>query len=106
MFINKYMHIGTDEFGKDFPGFDKQKETAEKFRAFMARVMLDAWYNGYADPKEMMKLGFKINSIPDGMVYIVPAAGYYYDYLNTAWMYENWSPSRVGNCSLKRATPL
>ena len=110
VFTSRYMHIGTDEFGKDYPGFDKKKETAEKFRGFMDHyirlvegygktpwvwgslstapgetpiktegVMLDAWYNGYADPKEMVKLGFKINSIPDGMVYIVPNAGYYHD---------------------------
>lgn len=128
VFTGRYMHIGTDEFGKDYPGFDKQRETAEQFRGFMDHyirlvesygktpwvwgslstapgetpiktqgVMLDAWYNGYADPKEMVKLGFKINSIPDGMVYIVPAAGYYYDYLNTDWLYNNWTPAKVGN---------
>lgn len=127
VFIGEYMHIGTDEFGKDYPGFDKKKETAEKFRSFMDHyirlvesygkkpwvwgslstapgetpiktegVMLDAWYNGYADPREMVKLGFRLNSIPDGMVYIVPAAGYYHDYLNTRWLYENWTPARIG----------
>ncbi len=136
VFVNDYMHIGTDEFGKDFPGFDKQKETAERFRAFMDHyirlvesygkkpwvwgslstapgetpiktegVMLDAWYNGYADPKEMVKLGFKINSIPDGMVYIVPAAGYYYDYLNNEWLYDNWTPARVGNVQFDEQDP-
>lgn len=136
VFVNDYMHIGTDEFGKDFPGFDKQKETAEKFRAFMDHyirlvesygkkpwvwgslstapgetpiktegVMLDAWYNGYADPKEMVKLGFKLNSIPDGMVYIVPAAGYYYDYLNNEWLYQNWTPARVGDVVFEEKDP-
>ena len=136
VFVNEYMHIGTDEFGKDFPGFDKQKETAEKFRGFMDHyirlvegygkkpwvwgslstapgetpiktegVMLDAWYNGYADPKEMVKLGFKLNSIPDGMVYIVPAAGYYYDYLNTDWLYNNWTPAKVGNVDFEEQDP-
>ena len=59
--------------------------------------MLDAWYNGYADPKEIAALGFKINSIPDGMVYIVPNAGYYHDYLNTEWLYKEWTPARVGS---------
>lgn len=136
VFVNKYMHIGTDEFGKDYPGFDKKKETAEKFRAFMDHyirlvesygkkpwvwgslstapgetpiktegVMLDAWYNGYADPKEMVKMGFRLNSIPDGMVYIVPAAGYYYDYLNTKWLYENWTPARVGDVQFEEQDP-
>ncbi|MCM1483070.1 MAG: family 20 glycosylhydrolase [Muribaculaceae bacterium] len=136
VFINEYVHIGTDEFGKDYKGFDKKKETAEKFRAFMDHyirlvesygkkpwvwgslstapgetpiktegVMLDAWYNGYADPKEMIKLGFKLNSIPDGMVYIVPAAGYYQDYLNTEWLYNNWTPARVGNVQFEEKDP-
>lgn len=44
---------------------------------------MSAWYNGYANPKEMVKQGYKLISIPDGLLYIVPAAGYYYDYLNT-----------------------
>lgn len=136
VFVNEYVHIGTDEFGKDFPGFENKKETTEKFRSFMDHyirliegygkkpwvwgslstapgetpiktegVMLDAWYNGYADPKEMVKLGFKINSIPDGMVYIVPNAGYYHDYLNTKWLYENWTPARVGNVQFDEKDP-
>ncbi|MDE6460084.1 MAG: family 20 glycosylhydrolase [Paramuribaculum sp.] len=136
VFVNEYVHIGTDEFGKDYKGFENKKETTEKFRSFMDHyirlvegygkkpwvwgslstapgetpiktegVMLDAWYNGYADPKEMVKLGFKINSIPDGMVYIVPNAGYYHDYLNTKWLYENWTPARVGNVQFDEKDP-
>lgn len=127
VFVGDYVHIGTDEFGKDYKGFDNKKETCEKFRSFMDHyirfieshgkkpwvwgslstapgetpiktegVMLDAWYNGYADPKEMLKLGFKINSIPDRYVYIVPMAGYYYDYLNTQYLYDKWTPADVG----------
>ena len=42
-------------------------------------VIMNAWYNGYADPKEMIKQGYHLISIPDGLVYIVPQAGYYYD---------------------------
>lgn len=136
VFIGPNMHIGTDEFGKDYPGFDKRQETIEKFRAFAdhyiklvesygkqpwvwgslsnARgetpvktqgVILDAWYNGYAEPKEMIELGFKLNSIPDGMVYIVPGAGYYHDYLNTKWLYENWTPAKVGNVQFEEKDP-
>lgn len=136
VFVNDYVHIGTDEFGKDYKGFENKKETTEKFRSFMDHyirliegygkkpwvwgslstapgetpiktegVMLDAWYNGYADPKEMVKLGFKINSIPDGMVYIVPNTGYYHDYLNTKWLYENWTPARVGNVQFDEQDP-
>lgn len=59
-------------------------------------VILSAWYNGYAQPKEMAKQGYKLISIPDGMVYIVPAAGYYYDYLNTEMLYNKWTPAHIG----------
>lgn len=127
VFEGRYVHIGTDEFGKDYPGFDKKQQTIERFRAFADHYIrlvesygkepwvwgslsnarsetpvktqglrLDCWYNGYAEPREMVALGCRINSIPDGMVYIVPMAGYYYDYLNTEWLYNEWTPANVG----------
>lgn len=60
-------------------------------------VVMSTWYNGYADPVEMKKLGYQQISIPDGWVYIVPAAGYYYDYLNCKFLYENWTPAHIGD---------
>lgn len=60
-------------------------------------VIMSAWYNGYAQPREMVKQGYKLISIPDGMVYIVPAAGYYYDYLDTKELYEGWTPAHIGD---------
>lgn len=59
-------------------------------------VLMDCWYNGYADPREMKRQGYKLVSIPDGLVYIVPAAGYYYDYLNCKYLYDNWTPAVIG----------
>lgn len=59
-------------------------------------VVMNAWYNGYADPKQMADDGYKLISVPDGLLYIVPAAGYYYDYLNTKHLYNNWEPTTVG----------
>ena len=41
-------------------------------------VIMSAWYNGYANPKDMIEQGYKLISIPDGLVYIVPAAGTMY----------------------------
>ena len=60
-------------------------------------VLMNAWYNGYADPVQMAKDGYRLISIPDGLVYIVPAAGYYHDYLNEKHLYENWTPAHVGD---------
>lgn len=59
-------------------------------------VVMNCWYNGYANPTDMQKQGYQLISIPDGMVYIVPAAGYYYDYLNCQYLYDNWTPTTIG----------
>lgn len=66
---------------------------------------MSAWYNGYANPKDMIEQGYKLISIPDGLVYIVPAAGYYYDYLNTKYLYENWTPVQIGKAVFPEKDP-
>ena len=68
-------------------------------------VIMNLWYNGYADPKEMVEQGYKLISMPDGLLYIVPAAGYYYDYLNTKYLYEKWTPAHVGNVVFEEQDP-
>ena len=60
-------------------------------------VLMNCWYNGYAEPDSMRSLGYQLVSIPDGLVYIVPKAGYYYDYLNCEYLYANWTPAIIGN---------
>ncbi len=60
-------------------------------------VIMSLWSNDYAVPDSMLKLGYKCISIPDGLTYIVPHAGYYYDYLNHQYLYEHWTPNIVGN---------
>ena len=69
-------------------------------------VMMSMWYNGYADPREMHKQGFEMISIPDGWVYIVPAAGYYSDYLNRKRLYQHWEPAYIGKEHFKHQDPL
>lgn len=59
-------------------------------------VLMDMWYNGYAEPDSMKQLGYQMVSIQDSWVYIVPAAGYYYDYLNTQMLYNKWTPANIG----------
>ena len=68
-------------------------------------VLMSAWYNGYADPAEMMKQGYQLISIPDGLLYIVPAAGYYYDYLNTEKLYQEWTPVQIGKAVFEEHHP-
>lgn len=59
-------------------------------------VVMNVWHNPYAQPREMKKLGYEMISIPDGLVYIVPNAGYYHDYLNCEYLYGNWTPAVIG----------
>ena len=68
-------------------------------------VLMYEWYNGYSDPTEMMKLGYDVVSIPDGWTYIVPAAGYYYDFLNHENLYKNWTPAVIGNQTFPEKHP-
>ncbi len=68
-------------------------------------VLMYEWYNGYADPTDMMKLGYDVVSIPDGWTYIVPAAGYYYDFLNHENLYKNWTPAVIGNQTFPEKHP-
>lgn len=68
-------------------------------------VVMDIWYNGYANPKDMKEQGYQMVCIPDGYVYIVPAAGYYYDYLNDRYLYERWTPAQIGNVKFEEKDP-
>ena len=68
-------------------------------------VLMHLWSNGYANPKEMAELGYKLISIPDGLVYIVPAAGYYYDYLNIRHLYDNWTPANINGVIFPEKDP-
>lgn len=68
-------------------------------------VLMYCWYNGYADPDSMYQLGYQLLSIPDGMTYIVPAAGYYYDYLNIPYLYKKWTPAQIGSKRFEERDP-
>ncbi len=55
-------------------------------------VVVDVWNNIWANPVEMVKQGFSIINSNDDLLYIVPKAGYYHDYLDTRLLYEKWEP--------------
>lgn len=130
VFVGKRVHIGTDEYsnakkdvGRKIPcfhrplhpfveGFGKQAvvwgalshakgDTPVKSE----NVVMNAWYNGYADPATMIKDGYQLISIPDGLVYIVPKAGYYYDYLNEPYLYKEWTPAHIGKAVFDEKHP-
>ncbi len=58
-------------------------------------VMMEMWYNRYANPKDMKALGYQMITVPSRQVYLVPAAGYYFDYLNCKMLYETWTPANI-----------
>lgn len=122
VFRGKRVNIGTDEYSnKDKKVVEQFRAFTDHYIKFVEKygkqacawgalthaqgdtpvkvdnVILNLWYNNYAQPREMKKLGYKMISIPDGLVYIVPQAGYYNDYLNCQYLYENWTPAIIGN---------
>ena len=56
-------------------------------------VQMNVWSTGWANPTNMYNEGFELINTIDGQLYMVPAAGYYYDYLNTQNLYNNWVPN-------------
>ena len=121
VFRGKRVHIGTDEYSnKDPKVVEKFREFTDRYIRYVEsfgkqacvwgalthakgetpvkseNVIMSAWYNGYAEPRDMVKQGYKLISIPDDLTYIVPQAGYYYDYLNCEYLYNNWTPAHVG----------
>lgn len=121
VFVNEYVHIGTDEYSnKDQAVVEKFRyftdyyiKEVEKYGKKAALwgalthakgetpvkvedVLMNCWYNGYAEPRDMIALGYDVISIPDELIYIVPAAGYYLDYLDIKHLYENWTPAVIG----------
>lgn len=121
VFTGKRVHVGTDEYSnKNKEVVEKFRAFTDHYIRFVEgfgkqacvwgalthangstpvkskNILMNAWYNGYADPKEMIKQGYNLISTPDGLLYIVPEAGYYYNYLNTEYLYKNWTPAVIG----------
>lgn len=60
-------------------------------------VQLNIWNTGYANPQDMYDLGYDLINTLEGPNYIVPAAGYYNDYINAQSIYNTWKPNVIGN---------
>ena len=122
VFRGKRVHIGTDEysnkdqavvekfryftdryikyvesFGKQALVWGQQTHAKGKTPIKVKDVLMYAWSNDYSQPKEMIDLGYDLVSIPDRYLYIVPKAGYYYDYLNTEHLYKQWTPANIND---------
>jgi len=127
VFAGPNVHVGTDEYskaeaeafraytdtmfktikamGKNVRAWGALSHAQGKTPVDSAGVTLDIWNNPFHQPLQAIDEGFNIISVPDGIVYIVPAAGYYYDYLNIQGLYNNWTPAQIGNVTLPAAHP-
>lgn len=121
VFVGPRVHIGTDEYSnKDPEVVEKFRYFTDRYIKYVESfgkqacvwgalthangntpvksegVIMSEWYNGYAQPRDMKAQGYDMISIPDGWTYLVPGAGYYYDYLDIKDLYENWTPAHIG----------
>src|SRR5713226_1081510 len=56
-------------------------------------IVTDVWDTRWANPLATVKQGFQIINANDNILYIVPKAGYFHDYLDTKLLYEQWEPN-------------
>ncbi|MCQ2550534.1 MAG: family 20 glycosylhydrolase [Lachnospiraceae bacterium] len=103
-FTNRYINY-VESFGKQACVWGALTHAKGETPVKVKNVIMSAWYNGYAQPKDMKKLGYDLISIPDGWVYIVPAAGYYYDYLDIENLYKEWTPAHIGEEVFEEGDP-
>lgn len=103
------VHIGADEYNASSEAYRKfvndmlkfVEDTGRKARvwgSFTAAaqgddidaegVQINLWNFGYANMDKMYEDGFDLINCNDGNYYIVPNAGYYYDYLSDGTMYN------------------
>lgn len=103
------VHIGADEYNASSQAYRKfvndmidfVEETGRQARvwgSFTAAaqgddidaegVQINLWNFGYANMDKMYEDGFDLINCNDGNYYIVPNAGYYYDYLGDGTMYN------------------
>lgn len=126
VFRSKYVHVGTDEYSnKDQNVVEKFRAFTDHYIRLVEKygrkavvwgqqshakgttpikvkdVLMYSWSNDYSKPDEMMKLGYQLVSVPDRSVYIVPKAGYYYDYLNTKALYNEWTPAHINGMTFE-----
>lgn len=118
VFRDKTVHVGADEYKGPTEAYRAYVDTMLGYvqeKGHKARVWgsltekqgttpvrsegveMNVWNCGYSDPSDMYEDGYDIINTDDGQVYIVPAAGYYGDYLNIANLYKNYEPNKFCN---------
>lgn len=128
VFIGPDLHIGTDEYDKRES--EKYREFTDRYLKYVEQlgknprmwgglrwlkgetpvkadnVVVNAWSYDWVDPVKSLEDGYQLISTCDSWLYIVPAAGYYRDMLDSEWLYKNWCPEMVNSKeTLPKGTP-
>lgn len=94
-----------EKYGKQACLWGALSRSRGKTPVKVENVLMYGWNNRYANPEEMMKLGYDMLSIHDRTIYIVPAAGYYYDFMDCKRLYDTWTPASIGNYTFEEKHP-
>lgn len=106
------VHIGTDEYPGDAEKFRQYINTYNSYlksKGKKARmwgslsgmggttpvatdISVNLWNNGWQDPVWSVNQGYDVINTNDSLLYIVPRASYYHDYLDTKQLYRQWEP--------------
>lgn len=121
VFSGRYVSIGTDEYSNENQEVVEQfRAYTDHYISFVEsfgknvwmwgalthakgetpvkseNVTLSLWNTGFANPDDMKAQGYKMISMNDWDVYIVPGTTYYHDYFDLKKLYEGWKPSTIG----------
>ncbi len=130
VFVGSRFNIGTDEYSnRDSIVVEKFRYFTDRYIRFaenygkkamvwgslthakgqqpvkVDNVEMIVWSNGFANPQEMHDLGYQLVSMPDQILYIVPHAGYYHDYLDTRDIYDTWAPHDFRGFTFEEGDP-
>ena len=56
-------------------------------------IVLEDWDNRWANPVAMEQQGFQLINTNGNLLYIVPHANYFHDFLDTRLLYTSWTPA-------------
>ena len=95
VYTNHFLEL-TESFGKQACSWGALTDMAGETPVDGHGRIVWAWQNKAADPDSMMALGFDLLCVPDYLMYIVPTAGFYNEYLDRQKIYDTWTPAHVG----------
>lgn len=117
VFVGREVHIGTDEYNlkeaEQFRYFTnhcmnlvskygKQPRLWGSLSVMKGDTPVDlkgkvvsAWNYDWMSVDDCLKAGAKVVNLCDWLLYLVPAAHYYHDFLDCRWLYESWIPEMM-----------